>query len=166
MCTKKNKAEAERCVTCSRPRGHQPESDTLKRALDPAREVERRKERAGLGYGDDDDDDGGGDGFIGWGAMLSTLIAVVALLAAVRYAAIPRRTTGCRLIAIARRVRATQVYVAGTEEFQEFASEAKSIITWRCWTSNVLFALARWVRGSIDDEQCPSPVGYDNLAEF
>ena len=59
----------------------------------------------------------------------------------------------------APRALAAQVYVAGTEEFQEFASEAKSIITWRCWVSNGLFALARFIRGSIDDEQCPTVAG-------
>ena len=44
-----------------------------------------------------------------------------------------------------------QVFVAGTEEFQEFASEAKSIVTWRCWVSNLLESMARFVRGSIED---------------
>ena len=47
-----------------------------------------------------------------------------------------------------------QVFVAGTEEFQEFASEAKSIVTWRCWVSNLLESMARFVRGSIEDDIC------------
>ena len=41
--------------------------------------------------------------------------------------------------------------MAGTEEFQEFASEAKSIVTWRCWVSNLLESMARFVRGSIEN---------------
>ena len=44
--------------------------------------------------------------------------------------------------------------MVGTEEFQEFASEAKSIVTWRCWVSNLLESMARFVRGSIEDDTC------------
>ena len=108
VCTKMNEGDLDRCVTCARPRGHKPESDQLKRALDP-----NRKRETLAGYGDEDAasatlDSGGDDGggFIGWGAMLSTVIAVVALLAA--------------------------VFVAGTEEFQEFVAESGSITSWRC----------------------------------
>ena len=48
VCTKKNGPDAEVCVTCMRPRGHKPESAQLKRALDPSRDGERRRERMGF----------------------------------------------------------------------------------------------------------------------
>ena len=72
-----------------RPRGHKPESAQLKRALDPSRESERRKERMGFDFEAEDVD--GDTGFIGWSAVLSTVVAVVALIGAVRRSFFRRR---------------------------------------------------------------------------
>ena len=56
VCTKKNGPDAEVCVTCMRPRGHKPESAQLKRALDPSRDGERRRERMGFDFEPEDVD--------------------------------------------------------------------------------------------------------------
>ena len=89
VCTKKNGPDAEVCVTCMRPRGHKPESAQLKRALDPSRDGERRRERMGFDFEPEDVD--GDTGFIGWSAVLSTVVAVVALIGAVRRSFFRRR---------------------------------------------------------------------------
>ena len=72
-----------------RPRGHKPESAQLKRALDPSRDGERRRERMGFDFEPEDVD--GDTGFIGWSAVLSTVVAVVALIGAVRRSFFRRR---------------------------------------------------------------------------